>query len=125
MTAANYALNDTHCTFGTVSVVCLKYLAVTSRVLTTISLLPKIVYGSNSNRARSGAKNASRLGDWIFSIISGDSERKCTGCTLSERPHERTEKDIPKVVSDGKINPTQSLFKKAQIIAKMPRLHYN
>uniref|UniRef100_UPI004025E5E1 hypothetical protein n=1 Tax=Candidatus Fimenecus sp. TaxID=3022888 RepID=UPI004025E5E1 len=45
------------------------------------------------------------LGDWIFSIISGDSERKCTGCTLSERPHERTEKDIPKVVSDGKINP--------------------
>ena len=38
----------------------------------------KIVYGCNSNRARSGAKNASRLGDWIFSIISGDSEQKCT-----------------------------------------------
>ena len=73
--------------------------------MTTISLLPKIVYGCNPNRARSGAKNASRLGDWIFSIISGDSERGCTGCTLSERPHERTEKDIPKVVSDGEINP--------------------
>ena len=65
----------------------------------------KLDYGCNSNRARSGAKNASRLGDWIFSIISGDSERECTGCTLSERPHERTEKDIPKVVSDGEINP--------------------
>ena len=55
-----------------------KSAAVTSRGLTTISLLPKIVYGCNSNRARSGAKNTSRLGDWIFSIISGDSEQKCT-----------------------------------------------
>ena len=53
----------------------------------------------------SRTQNASRLGDWIFSIISGDSERKCTCGTLSERPHERTEKDIPKVVSDGEINP--------------------
>ena len=70
-----------------------------------MSLLPKIVYDCNLNRARSGAKNASRLGDWIFSIISGDSERGCTGCTLSERPPERTRKDITKVVSDGEINP--------------------
>ena len=52
-----------------------------------------------------GAKNASRLGNWIFSIISGDSERECTGCTLSERPPERTEKDIPKVVSDDEWKP--------------------
>ena len=80
--------------------------------MTTISLLPKIVYGCNYNRARSGAKNASRLGDWIFSIISGDSERECTGCTLSKRPRERMGKDIPKVVSDGKINPNVSVTKK-------------
>ena len=84
--------------------------------MTTISLLPKIVYGCNYNRARSGAKNASRLGDWIFSIISGDSERVCTGCTLSERPHERTEKDIPKVVSDDEINPKLHTFATAEAI---------
>ena len=47
------------------------------------------------------AKTLRALGIGFFSIISGDSERECTGCTLSERPHERTEKDIPKVVSDG------------------------
>ena len=78
--------------------------------MTTIILLPEIVYGCNYNRARSDAKNASRLGDWMFSIISGDSERECTGCTLSERPPERTIKDITKVVSDGETNPTETNF---------------
>ena len=76
------------------------YLDVTSRGLTTISLLPEIVYGCNSDRARSGAKNASCLGDWNFSIISGDSERECTHVVglvrlvsltlLTASPRERT-----------------------------------
>jgi len=50
-------------------------------------------------------KTLRALGIDFFSNISGDSERKCTGCTLSERPPERTEKDIPKVVRNGEINP--------------------
>ena len=86
--------------------------------MTTISLLPEIVYGCNYNRAGSGAKNASRLGDWIFSIISGDSERECTGCTLSERPYERTRKDIPKVVSDDEINPSLFFAQNADFVSK-------
>ena len=36
--------------------------------------------------------------------------------TLSERPHERTEKDIPKVVSDGEINPKLHTFATAEAI---------
>ena len=41
------------------------YLAVTSRGLTTISLQQKIVYGCNYNRARSGAKNTTCLGNGV------------------------------------------------------------
>uniref|UniRef100_UPI004028A047 hypothetical protein n=1 Tax=Candidatus Fimenecus sp. TaxID=3022888 RepID=UPI004028A047 len=62
------------------------------------------------------AKTLRALGIGFFSIISGDSERECTGCTLSERPHERTEKDIPKVVSDGEINPKLHTFATAEAI---------
>ena len=54
MTAANCALNDAHCTSSTVSVVCLQLSRCHAR------------------------KNTTCLGDWILSIISGDSERKCT-----------------------------------------------
>ena len=52
------------------------------------------------------------FGNWIFSIISGDSERKCTprggACTVSVAYPTygfAAGKDIPKVVSDGEINP--------------------
>ena len=54
VTAANCALNDAHCTSSTVSVVCLQLSRCHAR------------------------KNTTCLGNWIFSIISGDSERKCT-----------------------------------------------
>ena len=54
VTAANCALNDAHCTSSTVSVVCLQLSRCHAR------------------------KNTTCLGDWILSIISGNSERKCT-----------------------------------------------
>ena len=67
--------------------------------------LSLIIFGTRACTIRV-PKTLCALGIGFFSIISGDSERECTGCTLSERPPERTRKDIPKVVSDGEINPS-------------------
>ena len=57
-------------------IICVGFmLSVTCRGLTTVGLVPEIVYGCNYNRARQGTKNVSRPRESIFLNISGDSKR--------------------------------------------------